>query len=426
MTDIASGQAKPHGLVGTFNMLSAPARVLVMNQFFIISGFSMVVPFLAIYLTKDLGLSAALVGLIVGLRTLTSQGMFLVGGSLADRMGARPTIILGCCLRIIGFALFAFSTAVPVIVLATLLTGLSAAFFTPACRSYLAAETAGHRAEAFGLFAIAANTGTLIGPVVGGLLIAIDFRIVAACACFVFALLAVLQVVMLPKKVMEKPQSTLLQDLSEVVRNRRFLMFSIAGAFYMVSAMQLMFAMTLEADRVTGRGDSVTALFLASAVCGMAIQVRVTRWCRRHLSNGQAMALGFALAGLCWSPIVLASPFLPTHQGPMPILQALVWMSPVMLAAMILSAGNAMAQPYTMELTPAVGSERMIGTYYGYYSLVTGMSAAAGSGAIGAIMRPDEPALRWIPFAVLMISALIGSAIIMAMEKRGLLEPREA
>ncbi len=416
---------KPPSLIANFRVLTPVAQVLVLNQFFVIAAFTMVVPFLAIYLSKDLGLAPALVGLIIGLRTLTSQGMFLVGGSLADRMGARPTIIIGCCLRVLGFGLFAISTATPAIIIATLLTGFSAALFQPACRSYLAAETPGRRAEAFGLFSVAANTGTLIGPVIGGLLLAVDFRVVAGVACGAFALLAIYQTVMLPKRAFEKPGSTLIQDLTEVVRNRRFFVFAIAGALYMISAMQLMFAMVLEANRVTGRDDSVTLLFLASAICGMAVQSRISHWCRQRLNSGQAMALGVTLAGLCWVPIMVTSPFLATHHTPLPLAQALLWMSPVMLGAMILSAGNAMGQPYTMELMPAVGSEHRIGTYFGYYSLIAGFASAGGSALVGALMRPEVPALRWAPFAALMAVALTGAVIILVMQKRGLLEPRD-
>jgi MFS family permease len=426
LTDAPPKLAKPHGLIGTFKMLSPAARVLVINQFFISLGFTMVVPFLAIYLTKDLAMATALVGLIIGLRSFSSMGMFLVGGTLADRMGARPTIILGCMLRIMGFGLFALSASLPAIVIATLLTGLSAAFFTPAGRSYLTAETAGHRAEAFGLFAVLGNAGNLIGPVIGGLLIAVDFRIVSASACIIFVILALIQVMFLPNRVMEKRVSTLLQDLTQVVRNRRFLVFSIAGALYTMSSLQVTFAMALEAHRVTGRDDSVTLLFIASALCGMAIQVRVTRWCRANMTSGQSLGLGFVLAGLCWIPIILAGPFVPTHHTPLPIPQAALWMLPVILSAMILAAGNAMGQPFTMELMPVVGSEKMIGTYYGYFSLITGLSAAIGNAAIGAMMRPEIPYLRWMPFVMLMVCSLAGAAVLKGMQKRGQLEPQAA
>lgn len=78
-----------------FRTLSLLARLLVVNQLGINIGFFMVLPFLATYLTDDLGYGAALVGIVLGARTLSQQGLFLLGGTAADRIGYRPVIIIG-------------------------------------------------------------------------------------------------------------------------------------------------------------------------------------------------------------------------------------------------------------------------------------------------------------------------------------------
>lgn len=57
-----------------FGSLSPAAKVLVVNQFGGGVGFFMVLPFLASYLSDDLGYGVALVGLILGLRSLCQQG----------------------------------------------------------------------------------------------------------------------------------------------------------------------------------------------------------------------------------------------------------------------------------------------------------------------------------------------------------------
>ncbi len=73
-----------------FRALTPAARLLVVNQFGVNVGFYMVVPFLATYLVDDLGYTVALVGAVLGLRTLSQQGLFLVAaprptGSAAAR-----------------------------------------------------------------------------------------------------------------------------------------------------------------------------------------------------------------------------------------------------------------------------------------------------------------------------------------------------
>ena len=78
-----------------------------------------------------------------------------------------------------------------------------------------------------------------------------------------------------------------------------------------------------------------------------------------------------------------------------------------------------------MELLPAVGSERLAGTYYGFYYLVSSLVAAAVSWLAGALLDAfAEPGMRWLPWAVLLLVGLAGSAGTLLLERRGALAPR--
>lgn len=62
-------------------------------------------------------LSGGLIGLVLGLRTFSQQGMFIVGGALSDRYGARVVILSGCIVRVAGYLLLAFGqTLWPIII----------------------------------------------------------------------------------------------------------------------------------------------------------------------------------------------------------------------------------------------------------------------------------------------------------------------
>ncbi|MFT4234982.1 MAG: MFS transporter, partial [Microbacterium sp.] len=161
--------------------------VLLGSQVLFNVGFFAVVPFLAGVLRDDFALAGSAVGLILGLRTAAQQGMFLFGGALADRFGARSLILAGCTVRVTGFSLLAWSTLstaegsrLALFIVATVLTGLGGALFSPALEALVAradataqADAAAHRPRTtlFALLAVCGETGAALGPLLGALLL---------------------------------------------------------------------------------------------------------------------------------------------------------------------------------------------------------------------------------------------------------------
>ncbi len=93
--------------------------------------------------------------------------MFLLGGTLADRLGYKPLIVTGCLLRTGGFALLAVAETLPALPVASAATGFAGALFNPAVRAYLAANSGERRVEAFAVFNVFYQAGILVGPIVG-------------------------------------------------------------------------------------------------------------------------------------------------------------------------------------------------------------------------------------------------------------------
>ena len=87
-------------------------------------------------LRDDMLLSGGLIGLILGLRTFSQQGMFIVGGALSDRFGAKIIILCGCVIRVAGYLLLAFGHALWPIILGACLTGIGGALFSPSKRCW--------------------------------------------------------------------------------------------------------------------------------------------------------------------------------------------------------------------------------------------------------------------------------------------------
>ncbi|WP_338595864.1 MFS transporter [Saccharopolyspora sp. SCSIO 74807] len=401
-----------------FARLSPAAKLLVINQFGINVGFYMLMPFLASYMSDRLGYGAAVVGLVLGVRNLSQQGMFLLGGTAADRLGCRPMIIAGCALRIVSFGLFAVFTSLPGLFAAAILTGLAGALFNPAVRTYLMHESGERRAEVFAVFNVFQHAGTLVGPLLGALLLTVDFRLIALVACVAFAVLTAAQLFVLPHREVEKQQQSVLGSWREVVLNRRFVAFTLSLSAYFALYNQLYLTLPLEAQRVSGFSQSVAVVFGISTLIGVFGQVRITEWCRGRWSSGRSIVIGLCCMGGSFVPVSLAAPMLPEHAGPV------VAFVPVVVATVLFTVGQAMTNPFAMELLPQLGSERLTGTYYGFYYLVSSLAAAGVSWMAGALL--DEfaaPAGRWVPWLALLLVGLAGAAGTAAMERRGSLAP---
>ncbi|ALE81702.1 hypothetical protein XF36_00050 [Pseudonocardia sp. HH130629-09] len=407
-----------------FGELTVPSRLLVVNQFGVNLGFYLVLPFLATYM-GDLGYAAATIGLVLALRNLSQQGLFLIGGSAADRIGCRPVIILGCAVRIVAFGLFVVVDSLPGLIAAAVLTGLAGAFFNPAVRAYLMHEAGDRRAEVFSVFNVFGNAGALLGPLLGAALLAVDFRLVAAVAAAVFTLLTVAQLFALPARPVEPQERGLIGSWGEVVGNRRFLLFALGGAGYFSLFNQLYLAFPVEAQRVTGVAGAVSAVFVVSTVVGIAAQVRITAWCRAHWSEGRSMAVGLVLMGAGFVPIGIAAPFVATAPPGQWTADGLLAVTPVLLGTVVFAVGQAMTNPFSLSLLPTVGSTRLAGTYYGWFYLVSAIVVAVTTPAVGALFdRFGDGPGRWLPFAVLLGIGLAGGAVIAWMQRTGRLAPR--
>ncbi|MEJ2852089.1 MULTISPECIES: MFS transporter [unclassified Saccharothrix] len=384
-----------------------PVRLLLVNQFGVNTGFYLLIPYLATHL-GDVGLSAAATGVVLGVRTLSQQGLFLLGGSASDRLGPRRVIIAGCALRTVGFGLFAVGDTMTVLLAASVLSGLAGALFNPAVRAYIAEES-DDRVGAFALFNVYGQAGALVGPLLGSLLLLWDFRVSALVAAGIFAVLTVAQALVLPARDVPPHRGTVLDDWRESLADKRFLAFTVALTGMFVLQNQLYLVLPLEVERLTGSAQAVAAVFLVSTVATLLLQVRVTRWFEKA-PRGRAIAVGLAVMGLGFTATALSHVWAGGLAGPL-------------AAAFFLSLGVMIAHPFVYELIPAFGRTGLSGTYFGVFYLVSGLAATVGNAAVGWVFGVSGVAASLVCVAV----GLVCAAAVVWLHRRGALTPtREA
>ncbi|MFD7406687.1 MFS transporter [Streptomyces sp. NPDC059866] len=364
-------------------------RLLLVNQLGVNTGFYLLIPYLATHLTENLGMSAAVVGIVLGVRNLSQQGLFIIGGSASDRLGARGVIIAGCALRTVGFGLFALGDGLAVLLAASVLSGLAGALFNPAVRAYLAQEAGERKAEAFALFNVFATTGALIGPLLGSLLLLVDFRTSALTAAAVFAALTVAQALVLPAREVEPSRSGIVADWREVVGNRAFLAFALAMVGMFTLENQLYLLLPSGARQATGWDGAAGLVFLVGTLVNLTLQLRLTRALKERGSRARWISAGLLLMGLAFLP-----PALVAGSSSAGLLDAL----PVLLGTLLLYVGVMIASPFVMELIPGFGRPELTGTYYGIFYVVSGIAAALGNTVVGWAMDTGERGAEWLPW----------------------------
>ncbi len=399
--------------VATFRGFDAAARLLMVNQFGINLGFYMLMPYLAGYLAGPLGLAAWAVGLVLGVRNFSQQGMFLLGGTLADRLGYKPLIVAGCLLRTVGFALLVFATSLPALLIASAATGFAGALFNPAVRAYLAAEAGERRVEAFAVFNIFYQAGILAGPLVGLALLALDFRLVAGASAVVFAVLTVAQLFALPARAAVRTErSSVLEDWRVVVRNRRFLAFALAMIGSYVLSFQVYLALPLQAEFVAGdRAQTLTsAIFVISGAVAVAGQLRITAWFRTRWGTGRGLAVGMGLLAVAFLPLALVPG--PGRLGSVAAVAALL------VAAAVLAVGTAAVFPFEMDTVVSLSGDRLVATHYGFYNTVVGVGILVGNLATGAVVGAARAAgVDWAVWVGLMVIGALSALALYRLDR---------
>ncbi|MES4909081.1 MULTISPECIES: MFS transporter [unclassified Streptomyces] len=404
-------------------------RLLMVNQFTINLGFYMLMPYLAAHLSGTLGLAGWLVGLILGVRNFSQQGMFLVGGTLADRFGYKPLIVAGCVLRTAGFAALGLVDSLPALLAASAATGLAGALFNPAVRAYVAADAGERRVEAFALFNVFYQTGILLGPLVGMVLTGIDFRVTCLVAAAVFAVLSVVQIRALPSRRADDAKDggrdaareSVWSQWRDVVANRPFLLFSAAMIGSYVLSFQVYLALPLEVRRLGGQGEAGTAavalLFAVSGLSTILGQTKVTAWCKARMEPGRALAWGLLIMGVAFVPLLSATAVPEPEGGAGRWLLAAV---PPALSALLLALGTMIAYPFEMDTIVRLSGDRLVATHYGLYNTICGVGITLGNLLTGAALDAARAAgMSALPWCALLALGLACAAALYGLHRTG-------
>jgi MFS transporter, DHA1 family, multidrug resistance protein len=363
-------------------------NALLVYIFFMAMGFTLVMPLVAVHFVDNLGMAAATVGLALGVRQLTQQGLAMFGGGLADRFGARRVVCAGVLLRAVGFAALALADELPLLFVAMLLIALGGSLFEPAYQSAIAAlTTPQNRARYFSLGNTVSGVAYTAGPLLGVWLLRFDFALVCAAAagCFLvtFAIATTL-----PRITTSSTPLAIRAGLQLVRNERAFLLLTLLLIGYWFTAVQLNISFALLATQLTGSTDSVGVVFALNAGMTAALQYPLIRWLERHFSTTRILVLGVIIMAIGAGAIALVPSF-----------------ALFLVCIAVFSLGTLLARPTQQTLIVAMANPQAVGTFIGFSSL--GLAVGGGLGNVAGGWLVDlADAWQWRPLPSLVFCAV--------------------
>lgn len=283
--------------------------VLWFGQFLVNAGMTMITPFLTLYLAKDLGVQGeqaigTWAGFIFAANFLTSFIFQPLWGKLADKYGRKIMLLRSSFGMAIVMVLMGFAQSPLQLLLLRLLMGTISGF-NPASTALISATTPKARMGfSMGLMQSGSVAGTILGPLIGGLLADfMGFRpifYVVGALLFVASLLALFLV----KEKFDRaeaaqvPQISVINGLKELIKIPQLpALFGVTFLlqFAMISPMALL---PLYVEKLNGPSENIVFLAgMVSAVTGISNMIASPLLGKLSDKVGAQRILTYALIG---------------------------------------------------------------------------------------------------------------------------------
>jgi MFS family permease len=385
------------------------------------TGFSIVIPFLALYLHGTRGVAMSAVGMIFFFGALCGAAGQVVGGEWSDKSGRKRVLVTCQLIRAAAFAGLGFAvTKSASVVVFTLLTGLSAfagRMFEPPSGAMIADITTGERrVEAYGVLRIGGNLGWAMGPAIGGFLAALSYAslfFVAAGVLLGAGILIALKVEeTLPHRAASAANDTVavtvpavgpvlpergfsIAGTMTVLRDRFFLRYCLITLLLFTVMGQLMSTFSVYAVEWAGRTKvQLGALYALNGLMVVLLQFPAVRLFA-GMRMTTALIVGCLLYSLGYGMMGWGSAFALLFAG-----------------MFVVTLGEIVSMPPSMNLVANFSPEDLRGRYMGVFGIFNSFGWSIGPlvGGVLLDLAAGRPILLWGAIASLTVFAALGFA----------------
>jgi len=179
-----------------------------------------IIPFLGL----SLGLNAFQVGLVLSIFSLCQLFASPITGKLSDRFGRKPLLLFSQTSTLIGFLLLGMASNVWILIAARLVDGLLGSNMTVSQAVISDMTDPKSRTKVYGYSSAIFGAGLIFGPVIGGLLLSINFSAPFFFAAGISLLSIILVLFFLPESLTKKEEKLTfkLGDIFPTKETKRF------------------------------------------------------------------------------------------------------------------------------------------------------------------------------------------------------------
>ncbi|MGL5334218.1 MAG: multidrug efflux MFS transporter MdtH [Aeromonas veronii] len=368
---------------------------LALDTTLVILGFFVVMPMISLRFVDQLGWAAGLVGLALGLRQLTQQGLGIFGGSLADRFGARPLIVTGMLLRAVGFATLAWADSGAMLIFSCFLSGLGGCLFDPPRAALVIKFTRPHeRGRFISLLMMLESAGAVTGALLGSWLLRFDFTYVCLLGAGLFTLAALCNWTLLPAYRLSVKPTPMREGLGQVLADRAFCRLVLILSGYYMLWVQVMLIFPILVKQLSGTTTAVGWMYSLETALSLALLYPIARFSERRYRLESRLMAGILLMTVGIGLVAFVS----TLSGIF-----------VLLACFYL--GIIICEPARETLMTRLANPTARGSYMGFSRLglaLGGMTGYVGGGSLYDFsLQQGQPALPWLVLGTIGIATML-------------------
>lgn len=371
--------------------------VLTFGTFIDRIGGAMLFPFFTLYITRKFEVGMTEVGLVFALFSLSSVVGGIFGGALTDRLGRKGMLLFGLITSALSSLMMGFVETIGLFVIVTLFVGALSNTAGPAQQAMVADLLPDKkRAQGFGILRVVVNLSVTIGPMIGGLLATIDYKLLFisdAIASLITAGIVYfsLRESMSPREAESETMTQTIGGYKDVFKDVAYVWYLVASVLMVIVYMQMNTTLSVylrDVHAIDERGFGYILSLNAAMV--VLFQFPITRWVSKYrplvvMAVGTLLyAIGFSMYG-----------FVATYAF-------------FLVAMVIITIGEMFVSPVGQAIVARLAPADMRGRYMAVFGFSWIIPTAVGPLLAGMVIDNFNPNWVWYGAGILGVIAALG------------------